>query len=145
MPYDYRLPPSPIRPVDQMKKYFFTVLFIKSYVYNVKGQAIIFRRKSLESLMTLLNDFDETYLHSSFEHSYQNKVLSEGNVDFLVKYTNNLDDVISLIDQNAYTIKLSWQPKRVPQPYPPQPIPPMPPIPGTVPPPPPKPLPPPNV
>ena len=76
--------------------------------------------------MTLLNDFDETYIHSSYEHSYQNKVLSENNVDFLVKYTNNLDDVISLIDQNVYTVKLSWQPRRVPTPYPPQPIPPPP-------------------
>ena len=134
MPYDYRQPPTPIRPVDMMQKYFFAVLFIKSYVYNIKGQAIIFRRKSLDSLMKLLNDFDETYLHSSYEHSYQNKVLSEGNIDFLVKYTNDLDSVISLIDQNAYTVKLSWQPKRVPQPYPPMPVPP-PPAPGPVPPP----------
>lgn len=134
MSYDYKLPPTPVRPVDQMRKYFYTVLFIKSFVYNVKGQAIIFRRKSLESMITLINDFDETYLHSSYEHSYQNKALSEGNVDFLVKYTNNLDEVISLIDQNAYTIKLSWQPKRVPQPYPPMPVPP-PPVPGPVPPP----------
>ena len=139
MPYDYHLPPpAPIRPV--MKKYFFVVLFIKSYIYNIKGQAIIFRRKSLESMITLINDFDETYLHSSYEHSYQNKALSEGNVDFLVKYTNNLDEVISLIDQNAYTIKLSWQPKRVPQPYPPMPVPP-PPVPGPVPPSPPPPAP----
>lgn len=138
MPYDYHLPPpTPVRPVEMMKKYFFIILFIKSYVYNVKGQAIIFRRKSLESMMTLINDFDETYLHSSYEHSYQNKALSEGNVDFLVKYTDHLDEVISLIDQNAYTIKLSWQPKRVPQPYPPQPIPPHPPIHPTPPPPPP--------
>ena len=120
MSYDYKLPPTPVRPVDQMRKYFYTVLFIKSFVYNVKGQAIIFRRKSLESLMKLLNDFDETYLHSSYEHSYQNKVLSQGNVDFLVKYTDNLDDVIGLIDQNAFVIKLSWQLNKIPSVYPQQ-------------------------
>lgn len=119
MTYDYHLPPTPNRPVNQMKKYFFTVLFIKSYIYNVKGQAIIFRRKSLESLMKLLSDFDETYLHSSYEHSYQNKRLSENNVDFLVKYTDDFDEVISLIDQNAYTIKLSWQVNKTPSVLPP--------------------------
>lgn len=121
MSFDYRSQPSsPNKPIGQMKRYFYTILFIKSYVYNVKGQAIIFRRKSLESLMKLINDFDETYLHSSYEHSYQNRALSQGNVDFLVRYTDNLDDVISLIDQNAYVIKLSWQAQRVAQPYPPQ-------------------------
>lgn len=118
MAYNYHLQPSPIRPVQQMKKYFFTVLFIKSYIYNVKGQAIIFRRKSLESLMKLLNDFDETYLHTSYEHSYQNKRLSENNVDFLVKYTDDLDEVISLIDQNSFTIKLSWQVNKAPTVFP---------------------------
>lgn len=121
MSYDYHLPPpqQPIRPVDQMKKYFYTILFVKSYVYNVKGQAIIFRRKSIESLMKLINDFDETYLHSSYEHSYQNRALSEGNVDFLVRYTDNLDEVIGLIDQNSFIVKLSWQPHRAAPPYPP--------------------------
>ena len=131
MAYDYHLQPSPNRPVDQIKKYFFTVLFIKSYIYNTKGQAIIFRRKSLESLMKLLNDFDETYLHTSYEHSYQTKRLSSNNVDFLVKYTDDLDEVISLIDQNSYTIKLSWHVNKVPHILPPQshkhPCPPIPP------------------
>ena len=36
-------------------------------------------------MTSAVNDFDETYIHSSYEHSYQNKVLSENNVDFLVK------------------------------------------------------------
>lgn len=116
----YRMPPPvPPRPVEPKKKYFYTVLYIKSYLYNIKGQAIIFRRKTLDSLMKLLNDFDETYLHSSYEHSYQNKRLSEGNVDFLIKYTNNLDSVIKLIDQNSYIIKLSWQPQEPVRPAPP--------------------------
>lgn len=149
-PYNYHNPPlPPPRPI--MQKYFYTVLFIKSCIYNMKGQAIIFRRKSLQSLMKLINDFDQTYLHTSYEHSYQNKALSQGNVDFLVKYTNNVDSVIRLIDQNSYVIKLSWQPEPIPgpcqqipipepiyppvrpMPYPPKPVPP-PPTPNTIPP-----------
>jgi hypothetical protein len=122
--YNYKLPPTSQKPVEQMKKYFYIVLFIKSYIYNIKGQAIIFRRKTLDSLVKLLNDFDETYLHSSYESSYQNKVLAEGNVDFIVKYTDNLDSVISLIDQNAFVIKLSWQCDKIPSNCPPQVTPP---------------------
>lgn len=109
----YHVPPVPPKPMME-KKYFYTILFIKSFMYNVKGQAIIFRRKSLESLTKLLNDFDETYLHSSYEHSYQTKRLSAGDVDFIVKYTDNLNAVVKLIDQNSYIVKYSW----LPQPHP---------------------------
>lgn len=126
--YDYKKCPE-ISNNNKHKKYFYVILFIKSFVYNVKGQAIIFRRKSIESLMKLIYDFDQTYLHTSLENSFDKKqCCKHQNVDFIVKYDDDIDNVLSLIDTNAYIIKLSWNNNI--QPHPPcPPIPPVPPIP----------------
>lgn len=134
---NYHMPP-PIQcvPTDKLRKYFYVILFIKSYVYNIKGQAIIFKRRSIESLMKLIRDFDQAYLHTSLENSYDKCHMHRyTNVDFIVKFTDRLDDVIELIDQNAYVVKLSWQKNvELPRPYPPQPAP-IPPHPQPIPPP----------
>lgn len=126
---NYHMPP-PIQcvPTDKLRKYFYVILFIKSYVYNIKGQAIIFKRRSIESLMKLIRDFDQAYLHTSLENSYDKCHMHRySNVDFIVKYTNDFDEVIELIDQNAYVVKLSWQKNvEIPRPCPPIPPPPHP-------------------
>lgn len=92
------------------KKYYYVVLFIKQLYRNQKGQAIVFRRKSLDAMMQLVSEIDETYLKSSPEESFQKKQLyKHSQIDFLVKYDNCLENVLQLINPNAYTIKLSWE------------------------------------
>lgn len=76
------------------------------------GMAIVFRRHSLDALMDLIVDFDETYWHSLAEGNdlkyLTNKSLFQS-CRFTTKYTSELQDVIDLIDPSQYEIKFSWQ------------------------------------
>ena len=78
---------------------------------NKTGLAIIFRRHSLDSLFDLIVQFDESYWHSleqNFDLQYLTKKSCYKNCYFAGKYTNNLNDVIELIDTTKYEIKFSW-------------------------------------
>ena len=76
------------------------------------GMAIVFRRHSLDALMDLIVDFDETYWHSLAEGN-DLKYLTHKSLfqscRFTTKYTSELQDVIDLIDPSQYEIKFSWQ------------------------------------
>lgn len=118
MKYDYRKPPVCQPDGDYHKKYFYVVLLIKSHLYDIKGQAIVFRRRTIQSLQKLLYDFDHTYLHTSITNDFDKKQMGKrySNVQFLVKYDSRLQDVLALIDPMSYVIKLSWhqQPTKPP-------------------------------
>ncbi len=79
--------------------------------HNVNGLAIIFRRYSLDSLFDLIAEFDNAYFHSleeSADLKYLTNVSCYKDLSFQTKYTNNLQDVIDLIDVNRFEIKYSW-------------------------------------
>ena len=76
------------------------------------GMAIVFRRHNIDALMDLIVEFDETYWHSLAESSTL-KYLTQKSLfqtcRFTTKYTDNLQDVMDLIDNSQYEVKFSWQ------------------------------------
>ena len=61
---------------------------------------------------TKFNLFDDTYYHSlekSADLQYLTRMSCYKDVSFQVKYTNNLQDVIDLIDINRFEVKYSWE------------------------------------
>ena len=77
-----------------------------------RGLAVVFRRHSLDSLFDLIAEFDDTYYHSlekSADLQYLTRMSCYKDVSFQVKYTNNLQDVIDLIDINRFEVKYSWE------------------------------------
>lgn len=75
------------------------------------GLAIIFRRYNLDSLFDLIVQFDESYWHTleqNFDLQYLTKESCYQDCFFTNKYTDNLQDVIKLIDRTKYEIKFSW-------------------------------------
>lgn len=77
-----------------------------------RGLALIFRRNTLDGLYDLISEFDQTYYHS-LDESSDIKYLTEKScykeVCFTTKYTNNLQDVMDLIDVNYYNVQYSWE------------------------------------
>ena len=77
-----------------------------------RGLAMIFRRHSLDALFDLISEFDNAYYHSlekSADLQYLTIVSCYKDVSFQVKYTNNLQDVIDLIDVSHFEVKYSWE------------------------------------
>ena len=77
-----------------------------------RGLAMIFRRHSLDALFDLIAEFDSAYYHSlekSADLQYLSRMSCYKDVSFQVKYTNNLQDVLDLIDVNHFEIKYSWE------------------------------------
>ena len=73
---------------------------------------MVFRRHSLDSLFDLIAEFDDTYYHSlekSADLQYLTRMSCYKDVSFQVKCTNNLQDVIDLIDINRFEVKYSWE------------------------------------
>jgi hypothetical protein len=80
------------------------------------GLAIVFRRHSLDALFDLIADFDESYWHSleqGFDLQYLTKESCYKNCYFSTAYTNELQDVLDLIDVNTYDVKYSWENPRI--------------------------------
>lgn len=78
---------------------------------NKTGLAIVFRRNSLDALFDLIVQFDESYWHSleqNYDLQYLTKKSCYKNCFFASKYTNNLNDILDLINTNKYEIKFSW-------------------------------------
>lgn len=77
-----------------------------------RGLALIFRRNTLDGLYDLIAEFDQAYYHS-LDQSSDLKYLTEKScykeVVFSTKYTNNLQDVLDLIDVNYYNVQYSWE------------------------------------
>jgi hypothetical protein len=76
------------------------------------GMAIVFRRHNIDALMDLIVDFDESYWHSLSEGTtlrYLTQKSLYNSCRFTTKYTDNLQDVLDLIDTSEYEIKFSWQ------------------------------------
>lgn len=79
---------------------------------NQTGLAIIFRRNSLDALFDLIAEFDESYWHSmaeSYDLEYLTKESCYKDCYFSTKFTNELQDILDLIDVNQYNIKYSWE------------------------------------
>lgn len=76
------------------------------------GLALIFRRNTLDGLYDLIAEFDDAYYHSLDDSSdlrYLTDKSCYKDVHFVTKYTNNLQDIIDLIDVGYYNIQYSWQ------------------------------------
>ena len=76
------------------------------------GLALIFRRNTLDGLYDLIAEFDDAYYHSLDDSSdlrYLTDKSCYKDIHFVTKYTNNLQDVIDLIDVGYYNIQYSWQ------------------------------------
>ena len=76
------------------------------------GIAFIFRRNTLDGLYDLISEFDEAYYHSLDENSdlqYLTEKSCYKDVHFTTKYTNNLQDVLDLIDTDVYKVQYSWE------------------------------------
>lgn len=105
-------PPIPPRPPRLNKRYFYVILFVHSKNIDEKGQAIIYRRKTLDMLFDLIGDIDEQYYHTLYDNTDLTFLDQETrNIDtqFRVVYTENVYDVIKLINPNGYIIKYDWQ------------------------------------
>ena len=82
------------------------------------GLAIVFRRNSMDALFDLITEFDETYWHSleqGFDLQYLTKESCYKDCYFAGKFTDELQDVLDLIDVNKYNIKYSWENPRITQ------------------------------
>lgn len=80
--------------------------------YRPTGLAMIFRRHSLDALFDLIAEFDNAYYHSlekSADLQYLTKMSCYKDVSFQVKYTNNLQDVLDMIDVSHFDVKYSWE------------------------------------
>jgi hypothetical protein len=76
------------------------------------GLAIVFRRNTLDALFDLIAEFDETYWHSmeqTFDLQYLTQESCYKDCYFAGKYTNELQDVLDIIDVTKYNIKYSWE------------------------------------
>lgn len=77
-----------------------------------KGLAMVFRRHSLDALFDLIAEFDQAYYHSlesSADLQYLTKTSCYKDVSFQTKYTNNLQDVVDMIDVSHFDVKYSWE------------------------------------
>ena len=78
---------------------------------NITGLAIVFRRNSLDALFDLFAEFDESYWHTleeTYDLQYLTRISCYKDCFFAGKYTNNLQDVLDLINTSKYEIKYSW-------------------------------------
>lgn len=149
-PPNYFPPPPPPcvppRPPRFHKQYFYVILFVHSKNIDEKGQAIIYRRKTLDMLFDLIGDIDEQYYHTLYDNAdltFLDQETRNIDVEFRVVYTDNVYDVIKLINPNGYIVKFDWEdipnmnypnqfyyhpfPHKYPKPVPPPPgAPPMP-------------------
>ena len=76
------------------------------------GIAFVFRRNSLDGLYDLISEFDQAYYHSLQSNSdlkYLTDKSCYKDVHFVTKYTNNLQDVLDLIDIDYYKVEYSWE------------------------------------
>lgn len=92
-------------------KYFYVILFVKSKSLQMKGQATIYRRKTLDMLFDLMRDIDQIYNHSDVEGdlAYIQQETNTFNVYYKVIYTADFFRVLHQIDKDAYLIKFAWQ------------------------------------
>lgn len=87
-------------------------------IANQTGLAIVFRRKSVDALFDLITEFDESYWHSletSFDLQYLTQESCYKNCYFSTKFTNDLQEVLDMIDMNNYKIQYSWENPRLNQ------------------------------
>lgn len=79
---------------------------------NQTGLAIVFRRNSVDALFDLITEFDESYWHS-LENSFDLRYLTEESCYkdcfFSTKFTNELQEVLDMIDISRYQVKYSWE------------------------------------
>lgn len=93
----------------RIKDMFYVILFIKSNLYHVKGKAIIFRRKTIQALNKLINDFDKEFLHTSvYPQDYKDPIIINKS-DLLIKYSQNIEDIIKLINQKEFDIEYALE------------------------------------
>ena len=104
-------PPCPPKPLVN-KKSFYLILFVHSKNKDYKGQAIIYRRKTLDMLFDLIGDIDESYYHTLYDNTdlnYLDRETRNIDVHFRVVYTANLYDLFKYINPNGYTVRFDWQ------------------------------------
>lgn len=105
---DYIHNPPNMRP--PVHKYFYLIMFINNKNYQMKGQAVIYRRKTVDMLLDLINDLDDVYFYSDCEGDKLYLAEQTRNIDcyFRVFYTANFYEVLNKINPQAYLIKYAW-------------------------------------
>lgn len=106
---DFRLDPVSLNQSETLQT---LEQFMAVPKYQCVGLAIVFRRNSLEALFDLISDFDEAYFKSmedSTEIKYLVKKSGYKDLWFSTAYTDNLQDVINLIDVSHFKVEYSWE------------------------------------
>lgn len=105
-------PPCPHRPKIEKKSYYL-ILFVHSKNIDQKGQAIIYRRKTLDMLFDLIGDIDEQYYHTLYDNTdltFLDQETRNKDVQFRIVYTDNIvRDIEKYVNPNGYTVKFDWQ------------------------------------
>ena len=106
-------PPEPLPPsIRNAGKSYYIVLFVNSKNLDEKGQAIVYRRKTLDMLFDLIGDIDEQYYHTLYDNNdlvFLDQETRNENVFFRILYTNNVKDVYKVINPNGYVVRFDWQ------------------------------------
>lgn len=105
------LPPCPPRPYVN-KKSFYLILFVHSRNREQKGQAIVYRRKTMDMLLDLIGDIDEQYYHTMYDNTdltYLALETRDIDLHFRVVYTSCVHELFKYIDPNGYTVRFDWQ------------------------------------
>lgn len=122
-------PPFPHRPLVSKKSYYL-ILFVNSRNLEEKGQAIVYRRKTLDMLFDLIGDIDDQYYHTLYDNTdltYLDQETRNIDLYFRVIYTSNVNDIYKYINPNGYVLKFDWQDipnTNYPNQFHPQPFPP---------------------
>ena len=104
-------PPCPHRPRIEKKSYYL-ILFIHSKNIDQKGQAIVYRRKTLDMLFDLIGDIDEQYYHTLYDNSdltFLDQETRNKDLHFRIIYTEHLGDIYKYVNPNGYIVKFDWQ------------------------------------